>query len=80
MAPHTVKYALPGTKPPVYLAGSFSHPEWQPQEMQYTHHQGSDEYEFYKEVDIEEGRDYQYKFRLGPGDWWILNESSPVGM
>lgn len=23
--------------------------------------------------------EYQYKFRLGPGDWWVLDESMPTG-
>ncbi|KUJ19516.1 uncharacterized protein LY89DRAFT_731911 [Mollisia scopiformis] len=73
----TVKYSKPGTQPPIYLAGSFSDPEWQPQEMQFTTDENN-EHEFHKKVDIEEGKEYQYKFRLGPGDWWTLNEDSPT--
>ena len=23
--------------------------------------------------------EYQYKFRLGPGDWWVLDETKPTG-
>jgi hypothetical protein len=39
------------------------------------------DYEFYKEVQAEEGKEYQYKFRVGEqGDWWMLNEESPTGM
>ncbi|KAH9210779.1 hypothetical protein DL95DRAFT_196144 [Leptodontidium sp. 2 PMI_412] len=82
MAPKTVsvsvKYSKPGTQPPIYLAGSFSDPAWQPQEMQYTT-DASNEHEFFKEVYVEQGKEYQYKFRIGPGDWWILNEDSPTG-
>src|SRR4051794_38211993 len=82
MAPKTVsvsvKYSKPGTQPPIYLAGSFSEPAWEPQEMQYTT-DASNEHEFFKEVDVEQGKEYQYKFRIGPGDWWILNEDSPTG-
>ena len=72
-----VRYFRPGTRPPMYLAGSFSFPEWQPQEMEY-HDEGS-ELEFSKKVEVELGKQYQYKFRIGPGDWWAINEESPTG-
>lgn len=74
----TVRYSKPGTLPPIYLAGSFSEPAWQPQEMEYTAH-GDNEYEYHKDVQLEEGVEYQYKFRIGEGDWWILNEDAPTG-
>ena len=45
--------------------------------MQYTESDG--EYTFTKEVEIEEGKEYQYKFRVGEGDWWLLNEDEPTG-
>ncbi|TAQ83404.1 hypothetical protein B7494_g8271 [Chlorociboria aeruginascens] len=81
MAQHTtlvtVKFSKLGTLPPVYLAGSFSDPAWQPQEMQYTIDENN-EYEYHKEVEVEEGKQYQYKFRVGQGDWWVLNESAPT--
>lgn len=47
--------------------------------MQYTTDE-KNEHEFYHEVEVEEGKEYQYKFRIGLGDWWILNEGSPTGM
>ncbi|RDW59531.1 hypothetical protein BP6252_12618 [Coleophoma cylindrospora] len=75
MASFKVKFAHPGTQPPVYVAGSFS--QWQPQEMQYTTNENN-EHEFYKEVKAEPGKEYQYKFRLGPGDWWVLDETAPT--
>ena len=71
-----VTYSKPGTQPPIYLAGSFS--EWQPQEMQCTADELG-EYRFTKEVEVEEGNEYQYKFRVGEGDWWLLNENEPTG-
>lgn len=74
----TVKYSKPGTQPPLYLAGSFGQPEWQPQEMEHTVN-GENEYEFHKDVQAEEGKEYQYKFRVGQGDWWVLNEDAPTG-
>jgi hypothetical protein len=83
MAPKTVfvivKYSKPGIQPPIYLAGSFSNPAWQPQEMLYTTNEAN-EHDFYKEVQVEEGHEYQYKFRVGEGDWWLLNEDSATGM
>jgi hypothetical protein len=76
----TVKLSQQGIQPPIFLAGSFSDPAWQPQEMQHTTNETGD-YEFYKEVQVEEGTEYQYKFRVGEqGDWWMLNEKSPTGM
>jgi hypothetical protein len=73
----TVKYSKPGIQPPIYLAGSFSDPAWHPQEMQYTADENN-EYNFHAEVTVEEDKQYQYKFRVGPGDWWMLNEDAPT--
>ncbi|CAG8954134.1 hypothetical protein HYFRA_00009238 [Hymenoscyphus fraxineus] len=73
----TIKYAKPGTQPPVFLAGSFSSPPWLPQEMQHTTNKDG-ESEFVKEVLVEEGKEYQYKFRMGTGDWWVLCEDASI--
>jgi hypothetical protein len=73
----TVKFSKPGIQPPIYLAGSFS--EWQPQEMQHTV-VGENEYHYHKDLELEEGSEYQYKFRIGEGDWWTLDEGSQIGM
>ena len=73
-----VRYSVPGTQPPLYVAGSFSNPEWTPLPMQYTVNDDG-EYLFTKEVEAEEGKEYQYKFRVGEGDWWLLNEDEPTG-
>jgi hypothetical protein len=76
----TVKLSKQGIQPPIFLAGSFSDPAWQPQEMQHATNETGD-YEFHKEVEVEQGKEYQYKFRIGEqGDWWVLNEESPTGM
>jgi hypothetical protein len=37
------------------------------------------ELEFTKEVSVQEGKQYQYKFRVGDGEWWVLNEQAPIG-
>ena len=72
----TVEYSSPGAQPPVYVFTSLSEPQWSPVEMDSVK-AGDGEYCFRKTFTVEEG-DYQYKFRLGPGDWWALNESAPV--
>jgi hypothetical protein len=72
----TVRFSKPGFQPPIYLAGSFS--EWQPQEMQYTLNEHN-EHQYYKELEVELGKEYQYKFRIGQGDWWVLDEDSQIG-
>ncbi|KAI9742600.1 MAG: hypothetical protein M1818_003741 [Claussenomyces sp. TS43310] len=71
-----VTYVKPGTQPPIYLAGSFSEPAWHPEEMQYT--TNGPEHEFYKEVMTDEGAQHQYKFRIGSGEWWVLDEDAPI--
>lgn len=37
------------------------------------------EQEYWQDFDVEEG-EYQYKFRLGPGDWWVLDETKDIGI
>ena len=39
---------------------------------------GETELEFFKDFYVTEGH-WQYKFRLGPGDWWVCNESVATG-
>ncbi|EPE28643.1 hypothetical protein GLAREA_09764 [Glarea lozoyensis ATCC 20868] len=73
----TIRFSTPGTQPPIYLAGSFSHPEWDPQEMEHKT-KADGELEFTKEVEVQEGKQYQYKFRVGEGEWWVLNEEAPT--
>ena len=75
----TLKYANPGAQPPIFVAGSFSDPAWEPFEMEYI--TGEDgEHQYSKEVMVEQGREFQYKFRIGTGGWWALSEDSPIGL
>ncbi|CAJ2510030.1 Uu.00g059300.m01.CDS01 [Anthostomella pinea] len=67
----TLTYHKPGTQPPIYVAGSFSDPSWQPIEMDYDAKNG--EYFFTKGVEVGRGIDVHYKFRIGHGDWWALD-------
>lgn len=71
-------FQRPGTQPPVYVAGSFSNPPWQPHQMEATQRDDG-EYIFTKSWPVEEGVDVQYKYRIGDGDWWVLDDSEPVG-
>ncbi|KAK3704360.1 hypothetical protein LTR37_013913 [Vermiconidia calcicola] len=71
-----VEYSSPGLQPPVYIFTSLSDPQWDAVEMQ-AEKTGNSEYRFFRTFDVEEG-EYQYKFRLGPGDWWVCDESKPT--
>ncbi|KAK6216156.1 hypothetical protein LQW54_003730 [Pestalotiopsis sp. IQ-011] len=63
------------TKPPVFVAGTFSSPPWQPQEMDYSvDKQGNHTFE--KVVSVRSGAAIQYKFRLGTGDWWVCDDNT----
>lgn len=68
-----VEYSSPGLKPPVYIFTSLSEPQWEAVEMEAEKNEKGD-FVFSKAFDVEEG-EYQYKFRLGPGDWWVCDES-----
>ncbi|TGO83210.1 hypothetical protein BPOR_0684g00040 [Botrytis porri] len=72
-----ITYSKPGTAPPIYLAGSFPESGWQPREMEYKN-VSNDHYVFSKAVEVEEGKEYQYKFRIGDGDWWMSDEDAPI--
>lgn len=72
-----LSYSSPGLCPPVYVITSMSEPAWEPVEMNFTQKEDG-HFDFYKEFDPEEGQ-HQYKYRLGPGDWWALDESKQIG-
>lgn len=69
----TIEFSLPGTRPPVFIAGTYTDPKWKLIEMKYKELQDSDDYQFWVELDLSKGQEYQYKFRVGENDW-ILNE------
>ncbi|MCJ1399108.1 hypothetical protein MMC11_002310 [Xylographa trunciseda] len=82
-----ITFKSPGACPPVYVSGAFTDPPWQVCEMKYHIMIGngatesasleSREYLFYKQFQVSEGR-WQYKFRLGPGDWWVCDEDAEI--
>ena len=76
--PLKLTYRRDDTVPPVYVVGNFSTPPWQPLEMDVT--KGEDgQHVFTKAIDVSEGFEVQYKFRIGSGDWWVVDESSETG-
>lgn len=72
----TISYSSPGLQPPVYITTSLSEPQWDLLEMGCSE-SPSGEWEFSKTFSAVEG-EYQYKFRLGPGDWWVCDENKPT--
>lgn len=71
--PVVIEFASPGLRPPVYVGTSLSDPQWEPLEMEhFSQHDG--EFIFRKFFAVEEG-EYQYKLRLGPGDWWVCDDT-----
>ncbi|KAH6654121.1 hypothetical protein BKA67DRAFT_658444 [Truncatella angustata] len=68
-------YRKAGTQPPVFVAGTFSDPAWQPYEMACSKN-GSGEYAFEHIVSADPGTEIQYKFRLGTGDWWACDDTT----
>lgn len=85
----TITYKHPGAQPPVYIAGSFTTPAWEPQELQAVPVPEGDsasdvvsdgsEYVFSRQFEIAVG-DWQYKFRLGDGDWWVCDETADMSL
>ncbi|KUI59545.1 Midasin [Cytospora mali] len=75
--PVTITYRTNGIEPPLFVAGTFSDPQWTPHEMECT--AGSDgENIFTQKLEVDPGSKLQYKFRVGYGDWWMLNEEAPT--
>jgi Glycogen recognition site of AMP-activated protein kinase len=77
MSPSTIviRYQKQGTVPPVFVAGSFSSTQWEVHELvEDDDHSGS----FSGSFSVSPGT-YQYKFRLGPGDWWVVDEALETG-
>lgn len=71
-----IEYTAIDLTPPVYITTSLSSPPWDIIEMEaITHPDG--QYLFRTEFEATAG-EHQYKFRLGPGDWWVCDESRPT--
>lgn len=73
--PVTIEF-VKETKPPVFVAGTFSEPVWEPMSMEYDHRDGV--YHYHKTLTLEEGKEYLYKLRMGTEDQWELSETDPT--
>ncbi|KAL8944208.1 MAG: hypothetical protein Q9211_000677 [Gyalolechia sp. 1 TL-2023] len=81
--PVTITFTSPGACPPVYVAGSFTSPQWQLHELEYSRTEHKDaasdarpNYVFCRTFDVQQGT-FQYKFRLGyQGDWWVCDSNA----
>lgn len=77
--PVTITHRVRDIQPPLFVAGTFSDPQWTPQEMECT--AGSDrENIFTQKLEVDPGSKIQYKFRVGHGNWWMLDEDAPTGI
>ncbi|CAK7207364.1 hypothetical protein SEUCBS139899_010174 [Sporothrix eucalyptigena] len=72
-----ITYRSSDLQPPLWLAGSFSNPPWTPIEMQHKTAPNG-EHVFTKAIYVKPGSSIQYKFRVGSGDWWVLDEGKPT--
>ncbi|KAH8894807.1 hypothetical protein GQ53DRAFT_63173 [Thozetella sp. PMI_491] len=75
--PVIITYQKPGTQPPLFVAGTFSDPQWEPIQMEFATDDDG-EHIFKKEVAVAPGAQIQYKFRVGTGDWWVLDEGASI--
>ncbi|PHH90877.1 hypothetical protein CDD83_2382 [Cordyceps sp. RAO-2017] len=73
----TVSFRRPGTQPPLFLVGTFSDPAWLPREMQYRTDDTGDKC-FTTQISVQPGQDYRYKFRLGHGGDWLLDQQASI--
>lgn len=77
-----IEYSKPGISSPVFVAGTFT--SWEPIQMETKQASDSaaskdEELHFiYIFKNVTEG-EHQYKFRLGPGDWWATDERVKTG-
>lgn len=81
----TITFTGNDLHPPIFLAGSFTAEPWDPVEMELVPSKLDADGDhvtvrtvYSKTFDIPEGR-WQYKFRLGDGDWWVCDETATIG-
>ncbi|POR34082.1 Uncharacterized protein TPAR_05685 [Tolypocladium paradoxum] len=73
----TISFRRPGLQPPVFVAGSFSDPAWQPRQMQCLA-DGTGENHFTAQVSVRPGQEYRFKFKVGDSSDWLLDEHSSI--
>jgi len=76
MVQTVITFRRADVQPPVYVAGGFT--DWAPIEMASEPVESTAvQHRFSHTADLQPGK-HQYKFRLGPGDWWVCDESTPT--
>ncbi|TWU76731.1 hypothetical protein ED733_003735 [Metarhizium rileyi] len=73
----TLSYRKRGLAPPVSVAGSFSDPQWELQEMHGVIDE-SGEHHFTLQIPVEPGKEYYYRFKVANQDGWVLDEHATV--
>lgn len=65
----------------VLLAGTFTNPQWVPQEMQCKSHTNGGQL-YVADVTVKPDTEYHYRFKCEDenGSRWIVNETRPTGM
>ena len=84
--PVTITFTGDDLHPPIFIAGSFTEEPWKPVQMEIVPsklaahgHHVTLRSTYSKTFDIPEGH-WQYKFRLGLGDWWVCDETATISM
>ncbi|KAG6011536.1 hypothetical protein E4U43_008250 [Claviceps pusilla] len=75
----TVNYRKRGLSPPVFVAGTFTEPAWESQEM-HSLTDESGEHHFTIQVPVEPGKEYQYHFRASGQDDWFVDEHATIAI
>ncbi|KAG6059760.1 hypothetical protein E4U17_005677 [Claviceps sp. LM77 group G4] len=69
----TLIYRKTGLAAPLFVAGSFTNPAWECQEMHSVANE-SGEHRFTVQVPVEPGKEYRYRFRASGDDSWFVDE------
>ena len=75
-----IVYPYPEAEPPIFVAGDFTDPPWDPHELNYEK-TSTGESRFSRSFNITDG-EWQYKFRLGSNsseEQWICDNNTETG-
>ncbi|KAG6112988.1 hypothetical protein E4U31_001967 [Claviceps sp. LM219 group G6] len=75
----TLIYRKTGLAAPLFVAGSFTNPAWECQEMHSLANE-SGEHRFTIQVPVEPGKEYRYCFRTSDDGSWFVDERGSTGV
>ncbi|OJJ41965.1 hypothetical protein ASPZODRAFT_78173 [Penicilliopsis zonata CBS 506.65] len=80
MAPVTISIRRPTDTPAVFVAGSFSEPQWELLELTPSKAEAEDDAEFVfsRQLELPAGT-YHFRFREGPEGTWFHDKTIPNG-